>query len=150
MSDSLWPRGLQPGSLLCPWDFPGKNNGMSFPFLVQGTFPIQRSNSCLPLGRSILYYWITWNIYHLLYIYCYLLKLVFSITKFKLKFTWYIGIQKCVAILLRQHITVFYTIPLYKCLYNSFGGKIIILCISDSCFIQRVLLYPNFNWFGST
>ena len=86
------------------------------------------------------------EIYHILYIYCYLLKLVFDLTKFKLKFTWYTGIQKCVAVLLRQHITVFYTIPLYKCLYNSFRGKIIILCITDRnmiinipqecCFIQ--------------
>ena len=25
MSDSLWPPGLQPTRLLCPWDFPGKS-----------------------------------------------------------------------------------------------------------------------------
>ena len=25
MSNSLWPRGLQSASLLCSWDFPGKN-----------------------------------------------------------------------------------------------------------------------------
>ena len=25
MSDSLRPHGLQPATLLCPWDFPGKN-----------------------------------------------------------------------------------------------------------------------------
>ena len=27
MSDSLWPHGLQPAKLLCPWNFPGKNTG---------------------------------------------------------------------------------------------------------------------------
>ena len=39
VSDSLWPHGLQPTRLLCPWDFPGKNTGVgchldhSFPTL---------------------------------------------------------------------------------------------------------------------
>ena len=28
MSDSLWPYGLLPTSLLYPWDFPGKNTGV--------------------------------------------------------------------------------------------------------------------------
>ena len=27
--DSLWPHGLQPARLLCPWDFPSKNTGVS-------------------------------------------------------------------------------------------------------------------------
>ena len=31
MSDSLQPRGLEPAKLLCPWDYPGKNAGVSFP-----------------------------------------------------------------------------------------------------------------------
>ena len=26
--DSLWPHGLQPTRLLCPWDFPGKDTGV--------------------------------------------------------------------------------------------------------------------------
>ena len=33
-----------PASLLCPWDFPGKNSGMSCHFLLQGIFPNQGSN----------------------------------------------------------------------------------------------------------
>ena len=41
MSDSLWPR------LLCPWDFPGKNTGVGFHFLLQGIFPTQRWNLSL-------------------------------------------------------------------------------------------------------
>ena len=28
MPDSLWPFGLYPTRLLCPWDFPGKNTGV--------------------------------------------------------------------------------------------------------------------------
>ena len=28
MSNSLWPHGLQPTRLLCPWDFPGKSTGV--------------------------------------------------------------------------------------------------------------------------
>ena len=30
--------------MLCPWDFPAKNTGMSCHFVLQGTFPTQRSN----------------------------------------------------------------------------------------------------------
>ena len=32
----LRPHGLQPASLLCPWDFPCKNTGMGFHFLPGG------------------------------------------------------------------------------------------------------------------
>ena len=28
MSDSLWPHGLLPARLLCPWDAPGKYTGV--------------------------------------------------------------------------------------------------------------------------
>ena len=72
-TDSLWPRGLQPSRLLCPWDFPGKNTGVGCYFLLQGIFLTQGSNPNL-LGllhhRQILYHWamekptyIQWNIY---------------------------------------------------------------------------------------
>ena len=43
-SDSLRPHGLQPARLFCPWDFPGKNTGVSCHFLVQGTFLTQGFN----------------------------------------------------------------------------------------------------------
>ena len=43
----LWPHGLQPIGLLCPWDFPGKNPGVGCHFLLQGFFPNQESNSRL-------------------------------------------------------------------------------------------------------
>ena len=44
MSDSLRPYGLQPSRLLCPWDFPGKNTGVSSHSLFQGIFQTQGSN----------------------------------------------------------------------------------------------------------
>ena len=36
--DSLWPDGLQPASLLCPWNSPGKNTGV-------GCIPFSRGSS---------------------------------------------------------------------------------------------------------
>ena len=44
VSDSLQPRGLEPTSLFCPRDSPGKNTGVGCHFLLQGIFLIQRSN----------------------------------------------------------------------------------------------------------
>ena len=41
---TLWPHGLQPTRLLCPWDFPNKNTEVGCHFLLQGFFPIQGSN----------------------------------------------------------------------------------------------------------
>ena len=38
MSDFLPPYELQPARLPCPWDFPGKNNGVGCHFLLQGIF----------------------------------------------------------------------------------------------------------------
>ena len=47
ISDSLCPHGLQPATLLCPWNFPGKNTGVGCHFLLQGIFPTQVLNHCL-------------------------------------------------------------------------------------------------------
>ena len=47
VSDSWWPRGLQPARLLYPWDFPGKNTGMGCHFLLQGILPTQGWTSYL-------------------------------------------------------------------------------------------------------
>ena len=44
MSDSLWPHGLYPARVLCPWDSPGKNTGVSCHSLLQEIFPTQGSN----------------------------------------------------------------------------------------------------------
>ena len=41
---TLRPSELQPSGLLCPWDSPGKNNGVDSHFLLQGIFLTQGSN----------------------------------------------------------------------------------------------------------
>ena len=51
----LWPHGLQPTQLLCPWDFPGKDAGAGCHFLTQGL------NRCLLHCWQILYHWATWE-----------------------------------------------------------------------------------------
>ena len=39
VSNSLWPHGMYLARLLCPWDFPGKNTGSGYHFLLQGDLP---------------------------------------------------------------------------------------------------------------
>ena len=53
VSNSLWPHGLQPTRLFCPWNSPGQNTGVGSHSLLQGIFPTQESNrvSC----KQILY-----------------------------------------------------------------------------------------------
>ena len=57
MSDwgRLWPSGLQPTRLLCPWDSPGKNTGVGYHALLRGIFPTQGLNPGLLHWRQILY-----------------------------------------------------------------------------------------------
>ena len=50
MSSSLRPHGLQPARLLYPWDSPGKNTGVGYHSLLQG------SNLSLLHCRQILYH----------------------------------------------------------------------------------------------
>ena len=64
MSDSLWPHGLYPTKLLCPWDFPGKNTGVHCHALLQRIFLTQGLNLCLLLllhCRQILYSLSLWK-----------------------------------------------------------------------------------------
>ena len=44
---ALLPHTLQPARFLCPWNVPGKNNGVGCHFLLQGIFPTQGSNPLL-------------------------------------------------------------------------------------------------------
>ena len=44
MSNSLAPYELYPTSLLCPWNFLGKNIGLGCQALLQGIFPTQGLN----------------------------------------------------------------------------------------------------------
>ena len=52
---TLWPSGLQPTRFLCLWDFPGKDTGVVFHFLLQGIFPTQGLNLGLLYCRQILH-----------------------------------------------------------------------------------------------
>ena len=60
VSDSVQPYGLQSARILCPWDSPGENNGMSCHALLQGIFPTQGLNLYLLrltyTGRQIVYH----------------------------------------------------------------------------------------------
>ena len=49
------PMHCSPARLLCPWDSPGKNNGVSCHALLQGIFPTQGSKPGLPHCRQMLY-----------------------------------------------------------------------------------------------
>ena len=44
MSNSLWPHGLKPARLFCPWNFSDNNSGVGYHFLLQGIFLTQGSN----------------------------------------------------------------------------------------------------------
>ena len=48
VSESLQSCGLWTASLLCPWNSPGKNNGVGCHSLFQGIFPTEGSNPGLP------------------------------------------------------------------------------------------------------
>ena len=55
VSDSLRPHGLEPTTLLHPWDFPGKSTGVGCHFLLQGIFLTQGLNPGLLHCRQMLY-----------------------------------------------------------------------------------------------
>ena len=42
MSNSLWPHGVQPARLFCPWHFPGKSTGVGCYFFPPGDLPKPR------------------------------------------------------------------------------------------------------------
>ena len=56
VSDSVRSHGLQPGRLLCPWGFLGKNTGVGCHALLQGIFLTQGSNPNLLHCRRVLYH----------------------------------------------------------------------------------------------
>ena len=56
VSDSLLPHGLQTSRLLCPWNSPGKNTGVSCHFLLQGVFPNQGLKLGLLRCRQMLFH----------------------------------------------------------------------------------------------
>ena len=64
-SSKCFPHGVglichpMPARIPCPWDFPGKNTGVSCRSLLQGIFLTQGSNPHLLHCRQILYHWAT-------------------------------------------------------------------------------------------
>ena len=52
-SDSLQPHRSQPIRPLCPWDSPGKNNGMGCHFLLQKELEKGRKWSCSVVSDSL-------------------------------------------------------------------------------------------------
>ena len=67
VSDSLRPFGFWPIKLFWPWEFPGKNTGVSCYFLLQRIFPTQGLNPgllCLLYFRQILYPLSHWGSLH--------------------------------------------------------------------------------------
>ena len=59
----LRPHGLYPTWVFCPWDFPGKNTGVSCHFLLRGIFLTQDRAWVSCIGRGILYHWATREAY---------------------------------------------------------------------------------------
>ena len=55
----LWPHGLLPTRLLCPWHFPGKNSGAGCHFFFQGISQPKDQTCISCIGRQILYRWVT-------------------------------------------------------------------------------------------
>ena len=56
MSDSMWPHGLLTAGLLCPWNSPGRNTGVSLPFHAPGDLPYPGIELDLLSCRQILYF----------------------------------------------------------------------------------------------
>ena len=56
VSNSVWPYGLQPARLLCPWDSSGQNTGVGTCSRLRVIFPTWGSNSGLLHCRWILYH----------------------------------------------------------------------------------------------
>ena len=56
LPDSLWPQGLKPARLICPWNSPGKNSRLGSHSLLHEIFPTQGSNPCLLHCRQVLYH----------------------------------------------------------------------------------------------
>ena len=50
----LWPHGLQPAWLFCPWDFAGKTAGVGCHFFLQGIFQIQGLNPHFLFGGFVI------------------------------------------------------------------------------------------------
>ena len=91
VSDSLRPHELQPTTLLCPWNFSGKNSGMGCHYLyyaLQGIFPTQGWNPHPLLWQADSFFVCFFNFFYYKFIY----------------FNWrLITLQYCVGFAIHQH-----------------------------------------------
>ena len=113
VSNSLWPHGLQPVRLLCPWDFPGKNPGVGCDSLLQGVFPTHGSNSHLCIAGRFFTIWAIREAHN-----SYLKCVVITITK------WYLYLKyiNMGASLVTQSVK---NLPaMQRCRFNPWVGKI--------------------------
>ena len=55
----LWPHGLWPARLFCPWNSPGKNTGVGSHSLLQGIFLTQGSNLGICVAGRFFTVWAT-------------------------------------------------------------------------------------------
>ena len=77
---------------LCPWDFPGKNIGVGWHFLLQGIFPTQWLNPHLLHCRWVLYHWTTSEA-HVLSLPYVKFPIVFgSIWRWSILFQWFVSL----------------------------------------------------------
>ena len=61
----LWPHGLQPSRLACPWNFPGKNMGVGCHFLLQEIFQFRDQTHISCTDRWFFFFfnhWATWEL----------------------------------------------------------------------------------------
>ena len=81
--DTLQPHGVQPATLLCPWNSPGKNAEVGSHSLLQGIFLTQGLNPGLLCCRQSFQHWATRDVS------CYQLKNNLIKKKKKRVFQWY-------------------------------------------------------------
>ena len=55
----LWPHGLEPTRLLCPWNFPGNNTGGGCISFSRGSSWPREGTHISCIDRQILYHWAT-------------------------------------------------------------------------------------------
>ena len=149
MWNSLWPHGLQPARLLCPWNSPSKNIGMGSHSLLQDLpdpgiepgSPALQANSllCEPLRKPLL----------ITFLHC-LLLFIFIVDRCILlsSISWWVSFLKSECKLL--YIICSNHVRWYQGLLQDGGGLDIYRILGDglSCRLEEPLCVKNlpFHW----